>query len=286
MHLLYYWKRENYVRDLDYGAGYHLNQSNPLMHKIAIGESLWAFTRDAQGRYVLAAELIARAKTHNPPNFRYGQYRVWADLSRSKYFETDNQPRVEHVIRQLSPKTQARYLGQSFQGNAAVREITQQDHQVLSRLSSDLKLEPRARILPEERLEAALLIGDQEAVYDLVHKEESGVAEERRQYLYQKAPTRNRALADRLQSIYAGQCQICCWNPRDDYSHNLCHAHHIHWLSRGGSDELENLMLVCPNHHEAIHRCDAHFDYRYGQYDFGMHHESISLNTHLSLWNS
>jgi 5-methylcytosine-specific restriction protein A len=286
MHLLYYWKRENYVRDLDYGAGYHLNQSNPLMHEIAIGESLWAFTRDAQGRYVLAAELITRAKTHNPPNFRYGRYRVWSDLSRSKYFETDNQPSVEHVIRQLSPRTQARYLGQSFQGNAAVRKITQQDHQVLSRLSSDLKIEPRARILPEERLEAALLLGDREAVYNLVRKEESGVAEERQKYLYQKAPTRNRALADRLQSTYSGQCQICCWDPRDDYNRNLCHAHHIHWLSRGGDDELENLMLVCPNHHEAIHKCDAQFDYRDGQYDFGTHCESISLNKHLPLWNN
>jgi hypothetical protein len=28
VHLLYYWKRENYRRDLDFGAGYHLNQRN------------------------------------------------------------------------------------------------------------------------------------------------------------------------------------------------------------------------------------------------------------------
>ena len=31
MPLLYFWRGDNYRRDLDYGAGYHLNQSNPLL---------------------------------------------------------------------------------------------------------------------------------------------------------------------------------------------------------------------------------------------------------------
>ena len=46
--LLYYWRRDNYRRDLDMGAGYHLNQANPLMHQIDLGDSLWAFTRTLQ----------------------------------------------------------------------------------------------------------------------------------------------------------------------------------------------------------------------------------------------
>jgi 5-methylcytosine-specific restriction enzyme A len=45
MPLLYYWRGDNYRRDLDFGAGYHLNQANPLMHEINMGDSLWAFTR-------------------------------------------------------------------------------------------------------------------------------------------------------------------------------------------------------------------------------------------------
>lgn len=285
MHLLYYWKRENYRRDLDYGAGYHLNQQNSLMHEIEVGESLWAFTRNSNGRYVLAAELVTGAKTHNPPNFRYGTYRVWGDLDQSRYFKTEGQPSVEQVIRQLSPKTNAPYLGQSFQGKAAVRRITQQDHRLLSEFAQEIPTEPRARILPEEKLEAALLLEDQEAVYDLVKEEEPGVAEERQRYLYEEAPSRNRELAKEVQSIYDGRCQICRWDPREEYERNLCHAHHIHWLSRGGSDDLENLMLVCPNHHEAIHKCDAQFDFRGGKYDFGVHLERIELNEHLPLWS-
>lgn len=55
MPLLYYWRPDNYYRDLDAGAGYHLNQANPRMHAIAPGDSLWAFTRNRAGRYVAPA---------------------------------------------------------------------------------------------------------------------------------------------------------------------------------------------------------------------------------------
>lgn len=226
------------------------------------------------------------AKTHNPPNFRYGAYRVWGDLNQSRYFKTEGKPSIEQIIRQLSPTTNARYIGQSFQGKAAVRGLRQQDHRVLSEFAHELPTDPRARILPEEKLEAAPLLGNEEAVYDLVEEEEPGIPEQRQQYLYEEAPSRNQALADELQSIYDGRCQICRWDPRDEYDRHLCHAHHIHWLSGGGSDDLENLMLVCPKHHEAIHKCDAQFDLRSGEYDFDVHVERLALNKHLSLWNA
>jgi len=45
------------------------------------------------------------------------------------------------------------------------------------------------------------------------------------------------------------------------YGHPLCQGHHIQWLSRGGEDALENLVLVCPSHHVAIHRDDVPSDY-------------------------
>ena len=91
MHLLYHWQRDNYRHDLDYGVGFHLNQANPLMHQIGIGESLWAFTRKRDGRYALAAELVVSAKTKNPDGFRYGRYRVWGDLRKSRYFGIESQ---------------------------------------------------------------------------------------------------------------------------------------------------------------------------------------------------
>jgi len=94
MALLYFWRGDNYRRDLDMGAGYHLNQSNALLHWIPVGDSLWAFTRNRYGDYVMAAELVISAKTRNPPAFRYGGYRVWGDLEKSRYLAVDPQPLV------------------------------------------------------------------------------------------------------------------------------------------------------------------------------------------------
>jgi 5-methylcytosine-specific restriction protein A len=279
--LLYYWRRDNYRRDLDMGAGYHLNQTNPLMHQIDLGDSLWAFTRALEGQYVLAAELVVRAKTLNPPNFRYGRYRVWGDLRRSRYFKAEGQPSVEQIIRNLSCRANAPVLGQSFQGNAAVRLITQEDHRILTAVARNLPLEPRARLLPEERLEAALLLGDEEAVEGLVHEEEYGIAWQRRAYLFQQAPTRNKQFVQELQGLYQGRCQICLWDPRGRYGESLCHGHHIHWLSRGGKDDMKNMILVCPNHHSAIHGCDAPFDYRDFAFEFSEHRELLQINHHL-----
>lgn len=252
MPLLYYWRPDNYYRDLDYGAGYHLNQANPLLHEVNLGESLWAFTRVRNGRYVLAAELVICAKTINPPGFRYGPYRVWGDLERSRYFKVDRQPSAEQVIRKLSVTTNAHYLGQSFQGHSAVKQLTSQDHLILSGIARDLPLEPRARILPEERLEAAVLLGDPRTVQALIEDEEPGVAKKRQAYLYQEAPSRNRQLTAKLQEMYDGQCQITGWTPRDQYGHNLCHAHHIHWLSRGGAGEPGPCLTKHPRRHPSV----------------------------------
>jgi hypothetical protein len=231
---------------------------------------------------VLAAELVVRAKTRNRPGFRYGPYRLWGDLERSRYFLADESaPSVEQVVRSLSIRAEAIYLGKSFQGHAAVRSLTEQDHRILAAVANDLPLETRSRILPEERFEAAVLLGGAEAVRELLREEPVGVAEARAVYLYQQALTRNRRLVDDLHALYDGRCQLCGWNPQDEYGKCLCQGHHIHWLSRGGEDELRNLLLICPNHHAAIHACDAQLDYLDYSFDFGFRVERLTLNRHV-----
>lgn len=225
--------------------------------------------------------MIVKAKTENPPNFRYGKYRIWGDVNHSRYFQVENQPSIENVIRSLSCKVNARILGQSFQGLSAIKSISQRDADVLRMLARELSLEPRARILSEDKLEAMLLLGDIEAVKNLVRDERPGVAEERKNYFYTQAPTRNQNLVEKLQRIYSGKCQICQWNPIDDYGKEICHGHHIQWLSRGGADEIQNMVLICPNHHAAIHKLDAPLDYIDFSFDFGAHRERLSLRNHL-----
>jgi 5-methylcytosine-specific restriction protein A len=280
VNLLYFWRGDNYRRDLDYGVGFHLNQANPLLHEIGIGASLWAFTRKLDGRYALAAELVISAKTMNPRGFRYGSYRVWGDLQRSRYFQVDEQPDISMLIRSLSVGARADVLGRSFQGKAAVRALTDTDHAQLLHYAKALPLEARARLLPEERLEALLLAGDENAVAQLLREEPAGMAEERRRYLMTEAVRRDRDLVKELRHLYAGECQICGWAPLSSYGADLCEAHHVHWLSRGGDDALTNLILICPNHHRAIHRCDAPFDFEYNAFVFAAMRESLTRIRH------
>ncbi len=280
MPLLYHWVGANHRRDLDRGAGYHLNQSNPLLHQIEPGDSLWAFTRTPSGRYVLAMELVVRAKTRNPPGYRYGEYRLWGDLELSRYFRTGSQPDVSRLIRQLSVKARAQTIGMSFQGHAAVRRLSPADHQVLAEYARDLPLELRARLLPEEELEARILLGDRASVSGLVEAEAPGITDERRRYLFEQAPRRSPRHVRQLRKLYGGMCQLCGWDPRSLYRRDLCEAHHVHWLSRGGQDELHNLVLVCPNHHRAIHRIDAPFDWADESFVFPGKREPVQISRH------
>jgi hypothetical protein len=56
----------------------------------------------------------------------------------------------------------------------------------------------------------------------------------------------------------------------DKYRHDL----------DSGEDSKENLVLICPNHHAAIHYCDAPFDYQDLAFAFGDYKELLQLNRH------
>ena len=139
----------------------------------------------------------------------------------------------------------------------------------------------QARLLPEDDLELALDTGSAEAVQRLILHTPNGIARARMEYLYTRAPTRSRKLATDLHELYAGHCQICLWNPCEKYGSNLCQGHHIHWLSRGGADHLDNMVLVCPNHHAAIHKCDGAFDYADMAFIFPKYRGVLQINRHI-----
>lgn len=263
MSLLYHWKGENHARDLAAGVGYHLNQGNPLMHTLEIGESLWAFSRAKSGHYFLAAELVTSTLTRNPEGYRYGPYRVWGNSRTSRYFRAEGQPDISTLIRRLGLKAgkEDTPLGWAFQGYSAVRHISPEAHDLLTAWSSDLASEPLARIPAEDVLEAVVATGDAQAVLNLLHAESPGLDEKRRAYLARAIPTRSRTLVLQLRDLYDGKCQACGWSPRAEHDMDFCEAHHVRWLSRGGTDDLSNLTLLCPNHHRVVHGLDLQMDF-------------------------
>jgi 5-methylcytosine-specific restriction enzyme A len=235
MPLLYYWRPDNYARDRVFGFGYHLNQNSAAMAAAQPGASLWAFTRLTRASMnVLAAELVVRALTRNPRGYRYGTYRIWGDIQRSRYFDIDRGRDVEPIIRALTVPTRGEQLGQSFQGNAAVRLITESDHRLLAEFSRDLPVLERVAIYPEDEFEARLVYGSTAGVLK-VAEERTGYAQ-RLHYLNETVDVRrSRRNVERLQGLYDGRCQLCLYDPRNRYGHALCHGHHIQWLSRNCS---------------------------------------------------
>jgi 5-methylcytosine-specific restriction protein A len=286
MDLLAYWRWDNYVVDLDEGAGFHFNSNQPRLHqRIAEGDSLWLVTGrpTPRGRaYPLVARLVVAAKTINAPGYKYGRFRLWGDVSNSRYFSADG-PDASDLLRRLTfeprgPMGSAN-VGQSLQ---TLRALTVADTQWLSAWAARLADEPRARTVADEpSLEAAYAAG-RDALREVLASYHGGPSPTRRAGLEHALP-RNRELTAELRRRYAGRCQLCAYDPKTLYGAGACEAHHIVYLSRGGEDALENLLLVCPNHHTAIHSTDAVFDYRDLQYVFPRgRREPLVLNTHLA----
>jgi hypothetical protein len=199
----------------------------------------------------------------------------------SRYFDVERGRDAEPIIRRLSIPARGELLAQSFQGNAAVRVITEIDHRLLANFARDLPVLDRVAMYPEDEFEARLVYGSTTDVLKVA--EEKAEYARRLHYLNSTVDVRrSRANVSRLQELYRGRCQLCLYDPRSRFGHALCHGHHIQWLSRGGEDELENMLLICPNHHAAVHRDDAPFDYDRLAFSFSPGFaESIVLNEHL-----
>jgi hypothetical protein len=79
---------------------------------------------------------------------------------------------------------------------------------------------------------------------------------------------RNPALADTLKSYYRYRCQVCGHDFEPRYGHAIAEGHHIQYLSHGGLDVSENIVVLCPNHHRVVHAANAEFNRRELAYDF------------------
>lgn len=281
MPLLYFWRADNYRRDLDEGAAFHLNQSSRRLHDVELGDSLWAFTRAATGRYVLAAELVVKSKTLNPAGYPYGPFRVWGDRSRSRYFDVEAGPDVEPLLRSFGLAVGGAVLGRSFQGGAAVRRLSPADHAALAAFAQGLPLEVRAQTVDEERLESMVARAATDALDALPYALRGGVDARRQTWLLREVPRRSRALVEALRVMYRGRCQVCGWESRTAHVVDVCEAHHLQWLSRGGDDATENMVLLCPNHHRLVHALDAPLDFRDLAFDLGARREALRFNEHL-----
>lgn len=287
MHLLGYWVYQNFLKDIDSGATFHYNSNQPRFHeKIELGEILWlvtGFRVEGRMQYQLAARFVIRAKTHNPPDYKYGRYRLWADPQLSDYYIVGEAEMTELLLSlEFVPKKPIQESGVTIaQSLQAFRYLSPKDVSLLEKWSRRLTPDQSIpRVVPESDIEDTYERGEEA----LKEKLETGLARislARRMEIISNYQ-RNRTLVKRLQEMYIGRCQVCAFDPLSVYGVNATHTHHIHYLSRGGLDVLENLILVCPNHHAVIHGDDAVFEYKLKKFIFSNgRQEPLALNQHL-----
>lgn len=64
---------------------------------------------------------------------------------------------------------------------------------------------------------------------------------------------RYRKVVDMLKDIYNGECQICGFAFMKNNDRNYSEAHHLDPLSLGGSQDEDNVVILCANHHRMLH---------------------------------
>ena len=64
---------------------------------------------------------------------------------------------------------------------------------------------------------------------------------------------RYQKLVEHIKQTRGRKCQICQYSFIMDNGNEYCEAHHIQYLSENGSQNSDNVVLLCPNHHRMFH---------------------------------
>lgn len=134
MALLYFWRGDRYAIDIEElrpGERLFLHQDSPRLRAATPGERLWAFTRRDDGTYALAASLVVEQVDEGANEFGLGRYRVTPRAGSTLLYDVQHGEDLEPLVRRLSVSSSADILGRSFQGGAAVRDLTDADNDSL-----------------------------------------------------------------------------------------------------------------------------------------------------------
>jgi predicted restriction endonuclease len=84
-----------------------------------------------------------------------------------------------------------------------------------------------------------------------------------------------------LKQLYHGRCQICNCRPLD-LSVDICEAHHIDYFAKSHNNNASNIIILCPDHHRAIHKLKPVFDAKRLSFIYpDGKEELVKLNFHL-----
>lgn len=70
----------------------------------------------------------------------------------------------------------------------------------------------------------------------------------------------NKQIIDNLKKIYRGECQLCGQNLGEQYGKEIVQAHHIEYFSKSRNNNSTNIVILCPNCHALIHKCNPIYE--------------------------
>ncbi len=102
----------------------------------------------------------------------------------------------------------------------------------------------------------------------------------RREYI-REITLRNRRHVIELKALYGGRCQVGGEAILDGIAGDVTEVHHIDWLTHGGSDTKDNMVVISPNLHAAIHASESSFDWENLAFIINGTEFPLILNKHL-----
>lgn len=84
-----------------------------------------------------------------------------------------------------------------------------------------------------------------------------------------KVRTLNKQIIDNLKKIYKGECQLCGQNLGEQYGKEIVQAHHIEYFSKSQNNASTNIIILCPNCHALIHKCNPSYEKDTFSFKFG-----------------
>ncbi|MBR2480056.1 MAG: HNH endonuclease, partial [Clostridia bacterium] len=70
----------------------------------------------------------------------------------------------------------------------------------------------------------------------------------------------NQKILKDLKLVYNNTCQVCGTNMNELYKCSILECHHIEYFSLSQNNNIDNLLIVCPNCHRQIHKLDLKYD--------------------------
>lgn len=94
---------------------------------------------------------------------------------------------------------------------------------------------------------------------DIISLKQKAISRSRSGPLYflssEREYVRDPYISQYAKKVACGVCQLC-HNPapfKDANNEPYLESHHIQWLSKGGSDSVDNVIALCPNCHRKMH---------------------------------